>query len=71
MQTNMILFSAEQIFQINLQETPMNMELEKLEKYIFVSTGSYGIIYHWLMKGTLESTEDLAKKITSFTENFR
>lgn len=71
MQTNMILFSAEQIFQINLQETPMNMELEKLQKYIFVSTGSYGIIYHWLMKDTLESTEDLAKKITSFTENFR
>ena len=71
MQTNMILFSAEQVFQINLQESSQDIELENLQKYIFVSTGSFGIIYHWLMRDTSESTEDLAKRITSFTEDFR
>ncbi len=71
MQTNMIKFSAERVFQINLQESPKNMELEKLQEYIFVSTGSLGIIYYWLMKNTSETTEELAKKITTFTENFR
>ena len=71
MQTNMILFSAEQVFQLNLQESAQDIESEKLQKYIFVSTGSYGIIYHWLMRDTSESTEDLAKRITSFTEDFR
>ncbi len=71
MQANLILFSAEQVFQVDLHENPQGIELERLQQYIFVSTGSFGMIYHWLMRDTPESTEDLAEKITLFTEKFR
>ncbi len=37
-----------------------------LQKYIFISNGSFGIIYYWLMADTKETIENLAKQITEY-----
>ncbi|MBU3179192.1 TetR family transcriptional regulator C-terminal domain-containing protein [Clostridium estertheticum] len=43
---------------------------ELLQDFIFVSNGSFGIIFYWLMIDNAESTADLAKRITDFVEDF-
>lgn len=45
-----------------------NAPIEKvvLQKFIFISNGSFGIIYHWLMTNAPDSTEELAKQITKY-----
>lgn len=40
------------------------------QKYIFVSTGSFGMIYYWLMSNSAESTDVLAKRIAKYVEDF-
>ena len=36
-----------------------------LQKFIFISNGSFGMIYYWLMAEHKEPIEELAKQITS------
>lgn len=40
-------------------------------KFVFASTGSFGIIYDWLINDTPASTDELSKIITDFTSQFR
>lgn len=40
-------------------------------KFIFASTGSFGIIYDWIMHDAAVPTDELAKIITEFTSQFR
>lgn len=39
---------------------------ELLQKFIFISNGSFAIIYYWLMVDTKKTTEELAKQITEY-----
>lgn len=41
-----------------------------LQEFIFISNGSFGMIYYWLMTDKNESAEELAKRISSFVETF-
>lgn len=41
-----------------------------LQEFIFISNGSFGMIYYWLMTDKNESVEELAKHISSFIETF-
>jgi len=64
---DMLSFFAERVF----RSKPETADREKeLQKYIFVSTGSIGMIYYWLMENGKQSTEELAKDITSFAIPF-
>lgn len=40
-------------------------------KFVFASTGSFGIIYSWLINDTPVSVDELSKIITEFTSQFR
>ena len=46
----------------------LNDRCELLQEYIFFSSGSFGLIYYWLMSDEDETTDALAKRITSFVE---
>lgn len=41
-----------------------------LKEFMFIGSGSYGMIYYWLMIENSESTEELAKSITEFVNTF-
>lgn len=69
LQKDILTFFAERILKIDFQAGTGNMD--SLQEYIFVSNGSFGLIYYWLMDHGKETTENLAWRITSFTETFR
>lgn len=68
LQKDILTVFAEKILHTDIQMLHNNPEL--LQEYIFVSNGSFGIIYYWLMSDKDETTDALAKRITAFIENF-
>jgi len=69
LQKDILTFFAERILEIDFQAGTGDMD--SLQEYIFVSNGSFGLIYYWLMDHSEDTTERLAWRITSFTEVFR
>lgn len=59
---------AEKVLNPNFNEAEEYTEF--LQEFIFISNGSFGLIYYWLMAESNESTEQLAKYITAFIEDF-
>lgn len=48
----------------DFQPSRESMELE--QEFIFGTSGTFALIYHWLQTDTSESAEELSKRITSF-----
>ncbi len=66
LQKDILTVFAEKILQTDIQM--LNDRCELLQEYIFFSFGSFGLIYYWLMSDEDETTDALAKRITSFVE---
>lgn len=68
LQKDIMTVFAEKVLNPTFNETEEYAEL--LQEFIFVGNGSFGLIYYWLMAGSNESTEQLARYITTFVEDF-
>ena len=63
LQKDILTVLAEKLLPGSMQ-SPESKSL--LKKYIFISTGSFGMIYHWLMTDIQSDTDELAEQITQY-----
>ncbi len=69
LQRDILSFFAKRLFKANSYG---NKEEKVLHyKYIYASTGAFGMIYHWVIDDNEMSINELAKMITVFTSNIR
>jgi len=64
LQKDILEFFAEKVVQPHKLTDIEDSEL--LQRYIFVSNGSFGMLYYWLISGCREDVDPLARKIGSF-----
>ena len=64
LQKDILCFFAEKVVQPHKLTDIEDSGL--LQKYIFVSNGSFGMLYYWLISGCREDVEALAREISSF-----
>lgn len=69
LQRDILSFFAERLFKGNsygqMEETVLHY------KYIYASTGAFGMIYHWVIDDNEVNINELAKMITDFTSSMR
>lgn len=65
LQRDILSFFGERIFG-SVQETE-----KKAYQYIYASTGSFGMIYHWIMDDEPADIEKLAEWITAFNSSVK
>lgn len=63
LQKDILTVLAEKLFSGSIH-SPANKSL--LKEYIFISTGSFGMIYYWLMTDTQADTGELTEQITQY-----
>lgn len=63
LQRDILTFFGERIFGVEKTVEPVTQELAY--KFIYTSTGSFGIIYHWLMDDNAVSVDTVADLIFS------
>lgn len=64
LQKDLLTVFAEKLLPSNFKITEEYSPL--LQKYIFICNGSFGMIYYWLITNVDETTDELAKQITTF-----
>lgn len=70
LQKDILSFFGERIFTSD-REINSEKELSLHYKYIYASTGAFGIIYYWIVNDSSLSTDKVAQMITEFTESMR
>lgn len=69
LQKDILSFFGERLFASDNSENPEDKVLHY--KYIYASTGAFGMIYHWIVDDSEMSVDELAKMITAFTSSMR
>lgn len=70
LQKDILSFFGERLFP-SAKEINSEEELSLHYKYIYASTGAFGIIYHWIVDDSDLGTDKVAQMITEFTESMR
>lgn len=69
LQKDILSFFGERLFPSAKEISPEELTLHY--KYIYASTGAFGIIYHWIIDDSDLSTDKIAQIITDFTASMR
>ncbi|MCM1296971.1 MAG: TetR family transcriptional regulator C-terminal domain-containing protein [Muribaculaceae bacterium] len=70
LQKDILSFFGERLFPKTEKATD-GKETVLQYKYIYASTGAFGIIYHWIVDDSNLSTDTVAQMIADFTEEMR
>lgn len=69
LQRDILTFFGQRL--IDKSRIPSPEEVKQHYRYIYASTGAFGMIYNWIVNDTEMGTEELAQMVTEFTSNMR
>ncbi|MCM1065619.1 MAG: TetR family transcriptional regulator C-terminal domain-containing protein [Eubacterium sp.] len=71
LQRDILSFFGERLFDTTSKRVASDAETILHYKYIYASTGAFGIIYNWLINDSRLSTDEVAEMINDFTSSMR